>query len=139
MLSWSLFQVPPGLIGICETNRMPTFPRRFPGFLQVRNAMDRARMNSAIRVFNDAVVANDSGGMVSEKVRGLIATYWRCASKVERRELSSRKCTLTATPYLTAKNVARAVRACPGPGCDHGCRLPSPPRRAAGVRGHREA
>lgn len=29
-------------------------------------------MNSAIRVFNDAVVADDTGGMVSEKVRGLI-------------------------------------------------------------------
>eukprot|EP00904_Undaria_pinnatifida_P005931 jgi/Undpi1/2468/HiC_scaffold_13.g05848.m1 len=43
---------------------------KFPFFSNartVRNAMDRARMNSAIRVFNDAVVANDSGGMVSEK------------------------------------------------------------------------
>lgn len=34
--------------------------------------MDRARMNSAIRVFNDAIIATDGGGMVSEKVRGLI-------------------------------------------------------------------
>lgn len=30
--------------------------------------MDRARMNSAIRVFNEAVVKNDFDGMVSEKV-----------------------------------------------------------------------
>lgn len=36
---------------------------------QVRNAMDRARMNSAIRVFNTAVIAEGDGGMVSEKVR----------------------------------------------------------------------
>lgn len=36
--------------------------------MQVRNAMDRARMNSAIRVFNEAVVKNDFDGMVSEKV-----------------------------------------------------------------------
>ena len=35
---------------------------------QVRNAMDRARMNSAIRVFNTAVIAEGDGGMVSEKV-----------------------------------------------------------------------
>ena len=34
--------------------------------------MDRARMNSAIRVFNDAVVADDAGGMVSERVRGFV-------------------------------------------------------------------
>lgn len=41
-------------------------------------------MNSAIRVFNNAVVADDAGGMVSEKVRGLIlvaiiyhtVSYW---------------------------------------------------------------
>lgn len=31
--------------------------------------MDRARMNSAIRVFNTAVLAEGDGGMVSEKVR----------------------------------------------------------------------
>lgn len=35
---------------------------------QVRNAMDRARMNSAIRVFNSAVMAEGDGGFVSEKV-----------------------------------------------------------------------
>ena len=31
--------------------------------------MDRARMNSAIRVFNTAVLAEGDGGYVSEKVR----------------------------------------------------------------------
>ena len=50
---------------------------------QVRNAMDRARMNSAIRVFNTAVLAEGDGGMVSEKVRwpsvGLINT--KCLTK----------------------------------------------------------
>lgn len=33
--------------------------------------MDRARMNSAIRVFNDAVLTDATGGMVSEKVSNL--------------------------------------------------------------------
>eukprot|EP00903_Cladosiphon_okamuranus_P013508 g12581.t1 len=43
---------------------------KFPFFSNartVRNAMDRARMNSAIRVFNTAVLAEGDGGMVSEK------------------------------------------------------------------------
>ncbi|CAN0209779.1 unnamed protein product [Scytosiphon promiscuus] len=43
---------------------------KFPFFSNartVRNAMDRARMNSAIRVFNSAVIAEGDGGMVSEK------------------------------------------------------------------------
>lgn len=43
---------------------------KFPFFSNartVRNAMDRARMNSAIRVFNDAIIATGAGGMVSEK------------------------------------------------------------------------
>jgi len=41
---------------------------QFPFFSNartVRNAMDRARMNSAIRVFNEAVVASSGDGMVS--------------------------------------------------------------------------
>lgn len=46
-----------------------------PLFLQVRNAMDRARMNSAIRVFNSAVIAEGDGGMVSEKVRRACIAY----------------------------------------------------------------
>ncbi|CAM9570996.1 unnamed protein product [Sphacelaria rigidula] len=44
--------------------------QKFPFFSNartVRNAMDRARMNSAIRVFNEAVNKNDFDGMVSEK------------------------------------------------------------------------
>ncbi|CAM9680717.1 unnamed protein product [Ectocarpus fasciculatus] len=43
---------------------------KFPFFSNartVRNAMDRARMNSAIRVFNNAVMSEGDGGMVSEK------------------------------------------------------------------------
>eukprot|EP00752_Nemacystus_decipiens_P007056 g6324.t1 len=43
---------------------------KFPFFSNartVRNAMDRARMNSAIRVFNTAVLAEGDGGYVSEK------------------------------------------------------------------------
>lgn len=45
---------------LCAVRRPPS---------QVRNAMDRARMNSAIRVFNSAVMAEGDGGFVSEKVR----------------------------------------------------------------------
>ncbi|CAM9961859.1 unnamed protein product [Ascophyllum nodosum] len=44
--------------------------QKFPFFSNartVRNAMDRARMNSAIRVFNEAIEVESAGGMVSEK------------------------------------------------------------------------
>ncbi|CAM9188656.1 unnamed protein product [Discosporangium mesarthrocarpum] len=42
--------------------------------MQVRNAMDRARMNSAIRVFNGAVHNDQSeeAGMVSERDLAII-------------------------------------------------------------------
>lgn len=113
-------------------------------------------MNSAIRVFNDAIIATGAGGMVSEKVRGLIlyqsmicimvmvlcqnCVSWCFTSK------GGVMCIVVVevNPGCNAvsncsKNVARGVRACLGPGCYHGCRLPSSPGRAAGVRGHREA
>lgn len=52
---------------VLELISRPTHYVHLPA-AQVRNAMDRARMNSAIRVFNEAVNKNDFDGMVSEKV-----------------------------------------------------------------------
>ena len=46
-----------------------TFAGRLVASYKVRNAMDRARMNSAIRVFNEAIEVESAGGMVSEKVK----------------------------------------------------------------------
>lgn len=55
-----------------------------PFVAQVRNAMDRARMNSAIRVFNSAILSEESGGMVSEKVMARISFLsHRIARRIE--------------------------------------------------------
>lgn len=46
--------------------------------VQVRNAMDRARMNSAIRVFNDAIISDKDAGMVSERVSAMDVLHPFC-------------------------------------------------------------